>query len=86
MEYRILGPLEIADDGRPLVLNARKQRALLLCLLLARERGRLGRRAGRRGLGRAATGVRREARAGLRLPAAAQRSATPRSRRVRRVT
>jgi predicted ATPase/DNA-binding SARP family transcriptional activator len=33
MEYRILGPLEIADDGRPLVLNARKQRALLLCLL-----------------------------------------------------
>ena len=34
MEYRILGPLEIADDGRPVVLTARKQRALLLCLLL----------------------------------------------------
>ena len=34
MEYRILGPLELVDDGRPVVLGARKQRALLLCLLL----------------------------------------------------
>ena len=34
MEYRILGPLELVDDGRPVVLSARKQRALLLCLLL----------------------------------------------------
>ena len=34
MEYRILGPLEVLDGGRPVVLSARKQRALLLCLLL----------------------------------------------------
>jgi predicted ATPase/DNA-binding SARP family transcriptional activator len=34
MEYRILGPLELVDGGRPVTLNARKQRALLLCLLL----------------------------------------------------
>jgi predicted ATPase/DNA-binding SARP family transcriptional activator len=34
MEYRILGPLEVVDGGRPVALNARKQRALLLCLLL----------------------------------------------------
>jgi predicted ATPase/DNA-binding SARP family transcriptional activator len=34
VEYRILGPLELVDDGRPVVLSARKQRMLLLCLLL----------------------------------------------------
>jgi predicted ATPase/DNA-binding SARP family transcriptional activator len=34
MEYRILGPLELVDGGRPVTLSARKQRALLLCLLL----------------------------------------------------
>ena len=34
MEYRILGPLELVDDGRPVVLSARKQRVLLVCLLL----------------------------------------------------
>ena len=34
MEYRILGPLEVVGDGRPVVLNAPKPRALLLCLLL----------------------------------------------------
>ena len=34
MEYRILGPLELVDDGRPVALSARKQRALLLRLLL----------------------------------------------------
>ena len=34
MEYRILGPLEVVDDGRPVALNAPKQRALVLCLLL----------------------------------------------------
>ena len=34
MEYRILGPLELVDDGRPVVLSARKQRALLVRLLL----------------------------------------------------
>ena len=34
MEYRILGPLEVLDGGRPVVLSAGKPRALLLCLLL----------------------------------------------------
>jgi DNA-binding SARP family transcriptional activator len=34
MEYRILGPLEISDDGRELELGSGKQRALLAILLL----------------------------------------------------
>src|SRR3954471_5297320 len=34
MEFRILGPLEVADDGRPLALGGTKQRALLALLLL----------------------------------------------------
>jgi predicted ATPase/DNA-binding SARP family transcriptional activator len=34
VEYGILGPLELLDDGRPVALSAPKQRALLLCLLL----------------------------------------------------
>jgi DNA-binding SARP family transcriptional activator/DNA-binding beta-propeller fold protein YncE len=34
MEFRILGPLEIVDDGRPLELRGPKQRALLTILLL----------------------------------------------------
>src|SRR5437763_12979193 len=34
MRYRILGPLEVDDGSRPVPLTARKQRALLLCLLL----------------------------------------------------
>jgi YVTN family beta-propeller protein len=36
MEFRILGPLEGTDKGRPLPLGARKQRALLAVLLLQR--------------------------------------------------
>ena len=67
----------LVDDGRPVVLNARKQRALLVRLLLRSQRGRLGRCADRRGLGRAAAVIGRQARAGLRLPAA------PRARRRR---
>src|SRR3954452_14848149 len=34
MEFRVLGPLEIVDGGRPIVLGAAKQRALLAILLL----------------------------------------------------
>ena len=34
MEFRLLGPLEVWDDGRPLSLGGTKQRALLALLLL----------------------------------------------------
>jgi class 3 adenylate cyclase len=34
VEFRILGPLELADDGRPLPLGRGKQKALLALLLL----------------------------------------------------
>ena len=34
MEFRILGPLEVSDDGRPIALGGQKQRALLALLLL----------------------------------------------------
>ena len=34
MEFRILGPLEVVDEGRQLALGAAKQRALLALLLL----------------------------------------------------
>jgi hypothetical protein len=38
MDYRILGPLEVNDGDRPLVLGDEKQRALVAVLLLhARE-------------------------------------------------
>jgi DNA-binding SARP family transcriptional activator len=38
MEFRILGPLEIVDRGRPVALGGRKQRALLTALLLTANR------------------------------------------------
>lgn len=34
MQFRILGPLEVSDDGRPLEIGPGRQRALLLLLLL----------------------------------------------------
>ena len=34
MDFRILGPLEALDDGRPVALGGSKQRALLALLLL----------------------------------------------------
>src|SRR3954447_8105011 len=34
MEFRLLGPLEIVDRGRPIVVGAAKLRALLAILLL----------------------------------------------------
>src|SRR6266542_1888495 len=34
MDFRILGPLEVYDNGRPLALGGAKQRALLAILLL----------------------------------------------------
>jgi YVTN family beta-propeller protein len=34
MEYRILGPLEVLDQGRPISLSGNRQRALLALLLL----------------------------------------------------
>ena len=38
MEFRILGPLEVEDDGRKIPLGGAKQRALLALLLLSRGR------------------------------------------------
>jgi DNA-binding SARP family transcriptional activator len=38
LEFRILGPLEVADDGEPLQLSGQKQRALLALLLLDANR------------------------------------------------
>jgi DNA-binding SARP family transcriptional activator/DNA-binding CsgD family transcriptional regulator len=37
MEFRILGPLEVARDGEPVPLGGAKQRALLALLLLSRN-------------------------------------------------
>ena len=34
MEFRILGPLEVVEDGRPVSLDRRRMRALLAFLLL----------------------------------------------------
>jgi DNA-binding SARP family transcriptional activator len=34
MEFRVLGPLEVVEEGQPLPLGGRQQRALLACLLL----------------------------------------------------
>jgi DNA-binding SARP family transcriptional activator/ABC-type branched-subunit amino acid transport system substrate-binding protein len=36
VDYRLLGPLEVRDDGRPVALGAAKERALLALLLLHR--------------------------------------------------
>src|SRR5215831_18486850 len=38
MEFRILGPLEVVENGRPIALGGPKQRALLALLLLAPNR------------------------------------------------
>ena len=38
MEFRILGPLEVEEDGRQVALGGEKQRALLALLLLSRGR------------------------------------------------
>ena len=40
MEFRLLGPLEVLDEGRPLELGGAKQRALIAkieCRLLGQE-------------------------------------------------
>ena len=34
MEFRVLGPLEVVEQGHPIELHGRRQRALLACLLL----------------------------------------------------
>ena len=34
MEFRLLGPFEVSEDGQPLEVGAGKQRALLALLLL----------------------------------------------------
>ncbi|MFJ7206965.1 AfsR/SARP family transcriptional regulator [Streptomyces sp. NPDC098789] len=38
MEFRVLGPVEVVREGRPLALGGRKPRTLLAALLLARGR------------------------------------------------
>ena len=67
MEFRILGPLEVVENGRRLDLGGPKQRALLAALLLRRERGRVAGRAHRRPLGREPAHDRGEDAAGVRL-------------------
>src|SRR5262252_3748180 len=37
MEFRLLGPLEVAEDGRPVSLGGSRARALLALLLLNRN-------------------------------------------------
>src|SRR5215831_11482283 len=37
MEFRLLGPLEVAEDGRPVSLGGSRARALLVLLLLHRN-------------------------------------------------
>ena len=44
MEFRILGPLEVVEQGRPLALGGARQRALSGLAAHPRERGRLDRR------------------------------------------
>jgi len=39
MEFLILGPLEVSDDGRKLALGGPKQRAVLAHLILRANRG-----------------------------------------------
>src|SRR5215216_933992 len=39
LEFRVLGPLEVLEDGEPLALGGQKQRALLAVLLI--EAGRV---------------------------------------------
>jgi DNA-binding SARP family transcriptional activator len=41
MEFLILGPLEVSDDGRKLVLGGPKQRAVLAHLILRANRSSL---------------------------------------------
>ena len=43
LEFRILGPLEVACGSDVIALGGAKQRALLACLLLHAERGGLER-------------------------------------------
>ena len=38
MEFRLLGPLEVENDGRTIPIGPAKERALLALLLLARGR------------------------------------------------
>ncbi|MCA1702838.1 MAG: AfsR/SARP family transcriptional regulator, partial [Actinobacteria bacterium] len=38
MEFRILGPLEVADEGRPVALPGSRERAVLVLLLLSSNR------------------------------------------------
>ena len=38
IEFRVLGPLQVLDDGRPLALGGLKQRGALAALLLERNR------------------------------------------------
>jgi len=42
-DFRILGPLEVSVDDRPVVLGGQKQRALLALLLLDGGRAEIGR-------------------------------------------
>ena len=70
MEFRILGPLEVRRDGRPLTLGGAKSARAARVPAPARERGRLERPADRRALGRAPPASGRDGAPGPRLAAA----------------
>ena len=85
MEFRILGPLEVHDDGRSSRSAAAKQRALLALLLLHANEALERRSARRRAVGRGRAGRRGQDAAGARLAAAqgARRATASLGRRPR---
>ena len=54
LQFRILGPVEVENDGRPGGAGGRAAAVVARAAAAARERGRVDRRAARRALGRAA--------------------------------
>ena len=62
LEFRILGPLEVVDEGGRVALGGQRQRALLALLLLHAGEVRLDRPPDRRAVGRAAARRRRRPR------------------------
>ena len=70
MEFRILGPLEVEEDGRTIPLAGAKQRSLLALLVLGPRQAGLDRPSDRGDLERGAAGDGAEERPGLRLATA----------------
>ena len=70
LRFSILGPLAVEQDGAPIAISGRRQRALLLRLLLARGRSVAALAPDRRPVGWRATAERHQHPADLRLAAA----------------